>query len=92
MGHGGMPVSTGAPGSSNPPVAFYDPRSNYDVGDNTTAGYNGFVNLTINGPSITFDYRDVENKPVFSEAFLANADATISYSFENPPPILVPGA
>jgi len=89
VGHGGMPVETGKPGGT-PPVAFFDPRGDYPVGDGTTAGWNGFLNMTLDGATITLDYRDLRNTQVFAESFVGSPDGRLQYAYQKPVPVLTP--
>jgi hypothetical protein len=89
LGNGGMPVETGAPNIKMAPLTFYDPRADYPVGDKLKAGWNGFLNLTIDGPTMTLDYRDLKNQQLFVESFVGSPGGAIRYSFEQPVPILV---
>ena len=58
------------------------------MGDNTTAGYNGFMNLTIDGSTLALDYRDLDNTQLFLETFVGNPDGSLQYSVNSPAPIL----
>jgi predicted phosphodiesterase len=90
LGNGGMPVEEGTGYTTKAPLMFFDPRYNYPVGDNTSAGYNGFMNLTIDGATLALDYRDLNNTQLFQESFVGNPDGSLQYSFTNPVPILQP--
>jgi hypothetical protein len=91
LGQGGMPVEKGTGyNAGKAPVMFFDPRYDYPVGDNTNAGYNGFVNLTMDGATLTLDYRDLDNTQLFLETFVGSPDGSLQYSFANPVPILQP--
>jgi hypothetical protein len=91
IGNGGMPVEEGTGyNTGKAPLNFFDPRYDYPVGDNTNAGYNGFMNLTMDGGTLTLDYRDLDNTQLFVETFVGNADGSLQYSFSNPVPILQP--
>jgi hypothetical protein len=90
LGHGGMPVerSTGY-FLSKAPLAYFDPRKDYPVGDGSNAGYNGFLNATLHGPTLTLEYRDLHNTLVFSESFTGNPDGILQHSIDTTaPPIL----
>jgi len=88
LGNGGMPVETGPPTIGRAPLAFYDPRADYPLGDNMTAGWNGFLNLTLDGPTMTLDYRDLKNRQLFVESFVGNPGGSIQHSFRERVPIL----
>jgi hypothetical protein len=88
LGHGGMPVELGTPDTKKAPVTFVDPRRDYPVGDGTNAGWNGFVNLTISGATLTLDYRDLNNQQLFVESFVGNPNGSVQYSYQTPVPVL----
>jgi hypothetical protein len=91
VGHGGMPVECATPKAHNPPVTFYDCRCDHPIGDGQCAGWNGFVNLTLNGYTLTLDYRDFTDHQLFVESFVGDSDGGLQYSFQtDPAPILVP--
>jgi hypothetical protein len=83
-----MPVECATPNTTKAPLRFLDSRCDYQVGDGTTAGWNGFLNATIDGNLITLDYRDLNNTSLFVESFRGNPDATLEYSYQTPPPVL----
>jgi hypothetical protein len=88
LGHGGMPVVVSTPASFNKskaPITFYD-NSTHKLSDGTDVGRNGFVLLTMDGYRLTFDYRDLNDNPMFVERFNGKADGTLEYSFDPPPP------
>jgi len=87
VGHGGMPVDISNPKNfslSRAPLTFYDAAS-HRLTDGTRVGRNGFVLMTIDGYTLTFDYRDQNNKPMFLERFVGRADGSIAYSHDPPP-------
>jgi hypothetical protein len=87
LGHGGMPVSVSNPREINvskAPLTFYD-ASTHNLSDGTLVGRNGFVLLTLDGYTLTFDYRDAKNQPMFTERFVGSADGTMAYSYDPPP-------
>jgi hypothetical protein len=84
-----MPVEAGAGyDTGKAPLMYFDPRNDYPVGDNTTAGYNGFMSLTIDGATVALDYRDLDNAPLFLETFVGNPDGSLEHSVNSPVPIL----
>jgi hypothetical protein len=87
LGHGGMPVSVSDLSQINvskAPLTFYD-ASTHPLSDGTPVGRNGFVLLTIDGCTLTFDYRDAKNQPMFVEKFVGGADGALTYSHDAPP-------
>lgn len=88
LGNGGMPVETGDPDLKKAPLAFYDPRSDYPIGDGTHAGWNGFLNLTLHGSILTLDYRDLENRQLFVERFFGHSDGSLQNTYQTPVPML----
>lgn len=83
MGHGGMPVETAKPHLNRAPLTYFDARTNYDIGNGICAGWNGFVNLTMDGPRITLEYRDLTNKRLFHETFLAGSKGALTQTAES---------
>jgi hypothetical protein len=77
IGHGGMPVEVATPEGNRAPIVFYDPRHNYPIGMGDTAGWNGFVNLTLEGARLTLDYRDLSGERLYRETFVASANGGI---------------
>ena len=71
IGHGGMPVDITPPEGNRAPLVFDDPRHDYPIGMGDTAGWNGFVNLTLQGPRLTLDFRDLNGRRMYREAFLS---------------------
>jgi hypothetical protein len=87
LGHGGMPVSVSSPENINlskAPLTFYD-ASTHHLTDKTLVGRNGYVLMTLDGYTLTFDYRDNKNVPMFKERFVGQADGSITYSHDAPP-------
>lgn len=73
IGHGGMPVELASPKSgAKAPLQFYD-GSVYNAKMNV--GFNGFVNLTLDGNTATLDYRRLDNTQVLEERFTATGTA-----------------
>jgi hypothetical protein len=77
IGHGGMPVEVTPPEPGRAPLLFHDLRTDYSIGGGDTAGWNGFVNLTLDGPELTLDYRDLTGKRLFHESFNAGAQQAL---------------
>src|SRR5579863_4502464 len=87
LGHGGMPVEVSTPkdfDTSKAPLTFYD-ASQHQLNDGTPVGRNGFVILTLNGSTITFDYRDLNDHSMFVERFVGKPDGSLEYSFDPVP-------
>jgi hypothetical protein len=87
LGHGGMPVEVSKPDNfdtSKASLTFYD-ASTHPISDGTLVGRNGFVLMTIDGYTLTFDYRDLNNQPMFLEKFVGQANGTLRYSYDTPP-------
>jgi hypothetical protein len=87
LGHGGMPVSVSNPKEidvSKAPLTFYD-ASTHALSDGTPVGRNGFVLLTLDAYTLTLDYRDAKNQPMFVERFVGSPDGKIAYSHDPPP-------
>ena len=82
MGHGGMPVETSRPHPGQAPLAFYDSRTDYDIGNNVCVGWNGFVNVTLEGARLQLDYRDITNRRLFHETFLAGINGALTQTTE----------
>lgn len=88
VGNGGMPVECGTPDPEKAPITFYDSRCDYPIGDGSNGGWNGFLNLTLDGPTMTLDYRDLENRQLFLETFVGSSDGSLRYSYQTPVPVL----
>jgi hypothetical protein len=61
LGHGGMPITIRAKPKHNSwqhPLVVYDDRE-YRRVSGTPVGYNGYANLTFEGPRLTIEYRDI---------------------------------
>jgi len=89
LGHGGMPVDMGTPDPKKAPLLLYDPRS-HALDDGALVGENGFVNLTIAGPVLTLDYRDIRNAQLLVETFTADGAGGFQRAVVNDPGILKP--
>lgn len=83
LGNGGMPVECGTPNPKRAPITFYDARCDYPVGDGTCAGWNGFMNATLDGPTLRMEYRDLNNTLMFAERFDALEDGGIACVLED---------
>ena len=79
IGHGGMPVEVTPPEANRTPLIFHDVRSDYSIGDGDTAGWNGFVNLTLTGPKLKLEYRDLTGKLLFEELFVAGQSGDLQH-------------
>ena len=93
LGNGGMPVELETRGKKHP-LLYLDPRGlpqgkQYPVGDGTYAGWNGFLNLTLDGPRMTIVYLDLNNQELFSELFIGSPDGSLQYSLLSHP-VLTP--
>ena len=86
VGHGGMPVEQKDP-NTKAPLQYYDTR-NHPLGDGTVVGQNGFVKATIQGDTLTLDYRDIDNTQLLVEAFTRTSGSSFSYRLLADPGIL----
>jgi len=87
LGHGGMPIEVSTArnfDASKAPITFYD-ASTHQLSDGTPVGRNGFVVMTLDGYTMEFDYRDLNNQPMFVERFVGKPDGAIAYSYDPPP-------
>ncbi len=67
VGHGGMPVERGAfPDINECRWLAWDNRK-YENGEKIDAGYNGFAQMVLDGPSMALEYRDLNGAAVFRE-------------------------
>jgi hypothetical protein len=87
VGHGGMPVETSDPDPQKAPVKFYDKRTHL-LDDGSPVGENGFVVLTIDGPTMNLHYRDSSNTELLAERFIADGDGALQYLVVTDPGIL----
>src|SRR5262249_24548415 len=72
VGHGGMPVSRGAPSHAPAPL-FYDDRL-----ARNGYGVNGHVNLCFDGPTLTTVYVDLNGNRLLQEEWAVNGEGSIS--------------
>jgi len=81
VGNGALPVEIMTPKKPDEKaLQYYDIRP-YNAYKGVTVGYNGFVNLEINGNSARLDYRDVNNKKLVVEQFTVDG-GKLSQRFE----------
>jgi hypothetical protein len=69
VGHGGFPISQG--GSikyQEPPLIYHDDRE-YKTIEGCHLGFNGFVNLTFQGNTLSADYRDLKDYLQYQETW-----------------------
>lgn len=67
IGHGGMPVERGAlPDIDECRWLAWDNRR-YDNGEDIDAGYNGYVNMVLDGRSLAIEYSDLHGELLFRE-------------------------
>ena len=86
VGHSGMPVELARPDAIKAPLLLYDgdEKRAYPLDDGTKVGKNGFVNITIDGPTLRLDYRDIDDISVLSETFAAGANGTLAHTMNDP--------
>jgi hypothetical protein len=75
VGHGGMPVALqDSITNTDCPYTVYDHRRYVasDEPDSLVVGYNGYVNLTLNGPTANLQYLDVNGHTVVNETWGTN--------------------
>jgi Calcineurin-like phosphoesterase len=77
-GHSGMPVETGDPATKDVPLKFYDPRTR-ELPNGATAGYNGYLILSIQGDALSIEYWDIDQNKLLVEQFRAGAKGTLTY-------------
>ncbi len=89
IGHGGMPVEQYAkkPGKKQQAkykLVGYDNRCKRTAGK-TRVGYNGYANLTFQGPYLCIEYRDIDNNAVLLEKWKVDVctGALQSVCFDN---------
>jgi hypothetical protein len=81
-----MPVEQKDP-NTNAPLQYYDTRT-HPLNDGTLVGQNGFVKLTIQGDTLTLEYRDIDNTQLLVEAFTRTGASSFSYRVVADPGIL----
>jgi len=90
VGHGGMPIEFADPKrKAAPALQYYDRRVYKSYGDRNV-GFNGFLNLSIQGNTATLDHRDVNNTSILVETF-AVSEGRISHRFDKADPELSKG-
>jgi hypothetical protein len=101
LGNGGMPVELETPGKDHP-LLFLDPRGQepggngpdrrYQVGDGTFSGWNGCLNLTLNGVMMTLVYVDLNGQTLLTESFQGNPDGSLVYRLLSNPVLQPPAS
>jgi hypothetical protein len=66
VGHGGMPVERGNLPDLDCPLLAWDNRR-YNNGEEIDVGFNGHVNLSLDGPSMHCEYVDLNEVVLFTE-------------------------
>jgi hypothetical protein len=66
VGHAGMPVERGREPDIECPWLAWDNRR-YENGEKVNVGYNGYVNLSLDGPSLHVEHRDLHCTLLFTE-------------------------
>ena len=89
LGNGGMPCETTNP-IGPAPVIYYDNRFNYPLDDNSCAGWNGFLDMSIDGPTMHLRYLDLQNNLLFTESFTGTPDGGINPPIQTPGPTPLP--
>lgn len=71
IGHGGMPVSVGDPNGTKQLVEYYDGSSarTQKLADGTIAGLNGYMQMVIQGSTVTMEYLDINKTSLLKETF-----------------------
>ncbi|HWB87436.1 MAG TPA: metallophosphoesterase [Bryobacteraceae bacterium] len=87
LGHGGMPVEITEPNLQKAPLRYYDQRS-HQLDDGTPVGQNGYLNVTIQGGTMTLEYRDIDDKQLLVETFTAGAGGSLQYAVNDQAGIL----
>ena len=68
LGNGGMPCGKDDP-IGPAPLQYYDKRFDYPLDDKSCAGWNGFLDLSLDGPNMHLRYLDVQNNLLYTESF-----------------------
>ena len=66
VGHAGMPVERGKPPDLDCPWLAWDNRR-YDNGEKIDAGYNGYVNVKLDGPLMGAEYINLHGNAILAE-------------------------
>jgi len=78
IGHGGMPVSRGrTPDIKDCNCLFYDNRK-YQNDEQIDVGYNGYVNMTFDGPKVQVDYLDLHSTKILTESWTVDKKGKLS--------------
>ena len=101
IGHGGMPIempdAAYPNGDRNQRVEYWDgltdiyPNRFHTLGDGTVTGSNGYVEMVIQGSTLTLEYLDADGSPVLKESFVPGGgawDGTLVRTVVNDPHIL----
>jgi len=90
LGNGGVPVMIREIKNRKAPLEYFDarPYANYE---DAKIGYNGFLNMRLQGKSARFDYRDLNNHSILQEEFTIANDGTISQALIGVDPHLSKG-
>jgi hypothetical protein len=94
LGHGGMPVSVGDPNGTKQLVEYYDgdPARQQKLSDGTPAGLNGYMQMVIQGATVTMEYLDINKTSLLKESFQPGGsgswDGTLVRTVVNDPKIL----
>ena len=95
IGHGGMLVEITKLTKPNPGIAYYDPRTHKIDRKNpqTLVGYNGHVELILDGAQLTIEYHDIlHNNLLLTETFTPTGSGALQYTSSQPAHSpLVPG-
>lgn len=73
IGHGGMPVERGKEPDLDCPWLAWDNRR-YENGEDIDVGFNGHVNLTLDGRGMHVEYMDLNCAVLFTEEWLVDLD------------------
>jgi Calcineurin-like phosphoesterase len=77
VGHGGMPVTRGAvPDITDCNCILYDDRR-YKSDEDIDVGYNGFVTLAFNGPTLEVHYYDLYNTLLLTERWISDGKGNL---------------
>jgi hypothetical protein len=74
VGHGGMPVERGEDPDIPCELLAWDNRR-YDNGEKIDVGFNGHVNLSLDGPALNAQYVDLNCTPLFTEEWRVDLDS-----------------